>query len=68
MAALLPLADHTAGEPAHGCTLPASGLEPDRQPCRRAKPSSGAPGCHQLPDLATTNRTPRILENPRICN
>src|SRR5690554_6660025 len=40
--------------------LLASGPEPHRQPCRRANPRSGAPGCRLLPDL-TTSRTPLFL-------
>src|SRR5690554_4125538 len=59
--AACPLPDHTAGQPANACTLPASGPEPNRQPYHRAKPRSGAPGFRQLPDLITTNRTPRFL-------
>ena len=58
LAALLPLPDHTAGQPAHGCTLPPSGLELHRQPCRRAKPGSGASGCRQLPNHTPPTERP----------
>ncbi|OZC34565.1 hypothetical protein B9Q17_06225, partial [Marinobacter vinifirmus] len=60
LAAMPPLLDHNAGQPANACTLLASGPEPNRQPYHRAKPRAGALGCHQLPDL-TTNRAPRFL-------